>query len=321
VRLQPFERRVRRLLLLIPAARAAAPHGLDLKRALALTGARSVEELQADVLAVQDLAVSDDDDASHLVASVEAGKVMVDVDMGFGGVPPLSVREGVALMAALRPFRGDRPRVVERAVRKLERAVPDHLRREVRELSAGVDLAVSPPGPWADALDDAISRRLEVAVEYRSESDGTFSRKVLEPRALFPRNGQWYLVAWSVERGAEHLYRLDRVSSVEVGTRWFGDHKGPPLERLATRRLYLASGRERRVVLRFSPGAAAGARERWPRARARPDGGLDVELDTTPNEFLYGLVLGWGGAAEVVSPPDVRAELRRRVEALRDRYR
>jgi proteasome accessory factor C len=301
-----FEKRVRRLLLLIPAARAAGDRGLELKRALALTGARSVEELQDDVVAVDDLAVGTDADADHLLVAIEHGRVRVDVDMGFGRPPPLSLREGAALLAALRPFAKGGVRPVEKAVRTIQRAVPEHLRAEVASLARATDLAVGPPGEWAAALDEAIGRRVEVAVDYRAEGDGSFSRKVLEPRALFPRDGLWYLAAWSVEKAAEHLYRLDRIASVELGDRCFGEHRGPGLERLATRRLYFASGEERRVVLRFAPAAAAEARERWSTgAEPQPDGSLRVTLETTPNEYFYGLV---------------RAELGRRVEALRARY-
>lgn len=316
-----FEKRVRRLLVLIPAARAAGEQGLPLARALALTGARSVKELQDDVVAVDDVAVSTDADADHLLVAIEHGRVRVDVDMGFGRPPPLSLREGAALLAALRPFARSGVRPVEKVVRTIRKAVPDHLRDEVEALARATDLALGPPGEWAAALEEAIGRRLEVTVEYRAESDASFTRKVLEPRALFPRDGQWYLAAWNVEKAEEHLYRLDRVASVTPGTRCFGEHRGPGLERLGARRLYFASGRERRVVLRFSPAAAAEARERWPGAGSpRPDGSLDVTLETTPNEHFYGLVLGWGGEAEVLWPADLRAELRRRVEALRARY-
>jgi hypothetical protein len=44
---------------------------------------------------------------------------------------------------------------------------------------------------------------------------------------------------------AEHLYRLDRIASVEPGTRVFGAHRGPPVARYARRSLYLESGDER----------------------------------------------------------------------------
>jgi proteasome accessory factor C len=315
-----FEKRVRRLLLLIPAARAAGQRGLELRRALALTGARSVEELQGDVLAVDDVAVGTDADADHLLVEIEGNRVRVDVDMGFARPPPLSLREGAALLAALRPFRRTGGRTVERAARTIERAVPEHLRAEVAALARGTDLAVGVPGEWATLLDEAIAERVEVVVEYRAESDGSFGRKTLQPRALFPRDGRWYLAAWNAARGAEHLYRLDRMASVTRGERHFAEHQGPGLERLSRRGLYFPSGAERRVVLRFSPEAAADARERWPAAVPQPDGSVRVTLEVVPNQFLHGLVLGWGGAATILSPPDVRAEFLARVEALRARY-
>jgi predicted DNA-binding transcriptional regulator YafY len=124
-----------------------------------------------------------------------------------------------------------------------------------------------------------------------------------------------------VDKGAEHLYRLDRICGVEPGTRTFGAHRGPGLERLARRRLYLPSGEERRVVLRFAPSAAAAARERYGAAAApQPDGRLLVTLEAAPNDHLLGQVMGWGGAAEVLSPPELREALRRRVEAARARH-
>jgi proteasome accessory factor C len=315
----PFERRLRRLLLLIPAARASE-RGLTFARACALTGARSVEELRDDVAAVQDVAAGTDPDAPHLLLSIEEGRVHVDLEMGFSGPLPFSLREAAALLAALRPFARTGGQAVARAGRRLRAAAPEHLRAEVEALARTTALAAEPPGEWAEALEEAMARRLEVEVEYRAESTGAVGRRTLEPRTLFPRDGSWYLAAWNPARGAEHLYRLDRVLSVVVGTRCFGEHKGPPLERYGPRP-YLASGQERRVVLRFAPEAAQAARERHGEAcRDLPGGGVEAAVTVAPNEFFLARVLAWGGACEVVDPPDVRAALRARVAALRARH-
>jgi proteasome accessory factor C len=319
--LDPYERRLRRLMILIPAARAAGPAGLTFARALALTGASSVAELQEDVLAVQDAAVDDQPDATHLLVEVENGRILVDVDMGFPRPPPLSEREGAALLSALRVFEESGGKTVKDCIAKLRRAVPEHLRPEVDAMARAVDLAIPPPGEWAGALDQAIERRVEVAIEYHAAADGTLARKLLEPRILLPNGGHWYLVAWSVEKGAEHLYRLDRIHSVALTGRVFGEHRGPSLDRFGSRRTYFSTGTERKVMLRFAPEVARYARERWCAAGVTDEAGrVTLGVEVTPNEHFLADVLGWGGACEVLAPPEVRAALAQRVEALRARH-
>jgi predicted DNA-binding transcriptional regulator YafY len=317
-----FEARLRRLLLLIPACARADRAGLAIDRAVALTGAASAAELRADVLSVQGVAVDDQPDASHLLVEVEGDRIRVDLDMGFGRPPPLSVREGAALLSALRPFLGTGVGAVESAARKIRRAIPDHVRDEVLVLAATTDLALPPASEWTVALEEAITGRLEVVVDYHTASSGAFARKVLEPRVLLPSDGRWYLIAFDAGRGAERVYRLDRIASLAVGTRCFGEHRGPALER-SGRRHYRPSGQERPVVLRFAPEAARAARERWGAAAVEPagaDGRVTLTVTVTPNQHFLGEVLGWGAACEVVAPADVRDALRQRVESLRSRY-
>lgn len=318
-----YEARLRRLLLLIPACARAGGAGLGLERAVAITGAASAAELRADVLAVQGVAVDDQPDAAHLLVEVEGDRIRVDLDMGFSRPPPLSVREGAALLSALRPFVGTGVRAVEAAARKIRRAIPDHVRDEVLALATTTDLALPPASEWTVALEEAISGRLEVVVDYHTASSGTFARKVLEPRLLLPSDGRWYLIAWDVDRGAERVYRLDRIASLAVGTRCFGEHRGPALEGHGKRH-YRPSGQERTVLLRFAPAAARAARERWGGAapgQAEADGGVTLSVVVSVNEHFLGEVLGWGGACQVVAPADVREAMRLRIEELQAVYR
>ena len=106
-----------------------------------------------------------------------------------------------------------------------------------------------------------------------------------------------------------------------VGARCFEEHKGPPLDRFRSRRLYFQSGSERDVAVRFSGEGAALALEQWPeRATRNPDGSVTVTARLAPGNFLLGWVLGYGGQAEVAGPPDVRDEMRARVEELARLY-
>lgn len=313
--------RLRKLLLLIPAAWKAGPAGLPLERAVRVTGARSAQEIEDLVAAAGSFEIGPSAPEDFLSVTVENGRVIVDRALQFVAPPPLSFREGAALMAALRPFEKDAGTAVATAVRKLRGAVPEPFRARAEELARAVDFQVGPPGPWKDALLEAVERRVEVAVEYRNLESEALRRRVLEPRLVFHRDGSWYLAAWDVEKRAEHLYRLDRIASVAVGTRAFGEHKGPPLERYRTRHLYFRSGGEREVTVRFRGSAATGVRETWPSwARSEPDGSAVVTVRVAPGNYLVGWVLGYGGQAEIESPPEARALLRERVAELAGLY-
>ena len=312
---------VRKLLLLIPAAWKAGRAGLPLERAVKVTGARSAREIQDLVTAVGTFELGPSMPEDFLSVMVENGRVIVDRALQFVAPPPLSFREGAALMAALRPFEKDAGRAVAAAVRKLRRAVPEPFRERAEELSRSVDFQVAPPGPWADAFAQAIERRLEVTVEYRDLASGAVRLRTLEPRIVFHQDGHWYLAAWDVDKRAEHLYRLDRVASVAVGARVFGDHRGPPLERYRIRHLYFQSGGEREVTVRFVGAAAASVRETWSSwAKSVPDGSVLVTIRVTPGNYLVGWVLGYGGQAWVESPAEARALLAERVVELARLY-
>jgi proteasome accessory factor C len=253
---------------------------------------------------------------------VEDGEVHVTYAHLFASPVALSLAEGAVLLAALAPFAREGGRPVQALVRKLRRAVPEPLRTAADRLARGLDVGDAVPGPWAGALREAIEKRVETFLDYRSVADGTVSRRTVEPRLLFQRDGRWYLAAWNPARGEEHLFRLDRIAEVELGTRLFGEHRGPPVRRYARRKLYFASGAEREVAIRYR-GLAARILRVQPGARARPnpDGSVSLSTRLTPGNYLYGVVLGHGGEAEVEGPPDVRKAFRQRVEELARLYR
>lgn len=316
-------RRIRRLLLLLPAAARAARNdrGVPLAEAARITGARSLREVIEDVDAIASLWVDPGRGGDLVHLYVEDGEVHALYAEPFGKPPALSLAEGAVLLAALSPFESDAGKPVRDAARKLRKAIPEPLRPEADRLAAGLDVAAEPPGPWAGALREAIDNLVETTLEYRAVADAAAEKRVVEPRLLFQRDGRWYLAAWNVAKGGEHLFRLDRIVTVELGTRVFGEHKGPPVARYARRNLYFESGAEREVALRFRGAAARLAREQYgARARASADGTVSVTLKVTPGNYLFGVVLGYGGDAVVEGPPDVVAAFRARVEELARRY-
>lgn len=316
-------RRARRLLVLLAAAARAARDGkgVPLARAVQLTGAKGQEQLLADVESFATLYGLPGSSEEAPMLYVEDGEVFVEYGRAFGKPPAFSLPEGAALLSALAPFRKDGGRAVQEAARKLRRAIPEVLRSEADRLARGLDLAPTPPGPWADALREAIARRLETVLEYRAVGDGAAGKRTVEPRLVFHREGQWYLAAWNVDKQAEHLFRLDRVVSVEPGTRVFGEHRGPAVTRYARASLYFASGDEREVTLRCRDAAARLARQRHgERAAEHADGTVTVSHRLTPGNYLFGVILGQGGDATIEGPADVVASFHERVAELARLY-
>jgi proteasome accessory factor C len=316
--------RLRRLLLLLPAVARAERNGrgVPLAEAARITGARSEKQVREDVAALEELWVEPGEGVPLVDLAVEDDEVRSVYPAALFGRPPaLSLAEGAVLLAALAPFEQDAGKPARDAARKLRRAIPEPLRPAADQLVKGLDVAPEPPGPWAGVLGEAIARRVEVTLEYRAVADATAERRVVEPRLLFQRDGQWYLAAWNVAKRAEHLFRLDRIVTVEPGLRVFGEHQGPPVARYARPTLYFETGAERDVTLRFSGGAARLARERHGvRARENADGTVSVTLHATPGNYLLGVVLGYGGECTVEAPDDVARQLRDRVEELARLY-
>jgi proteasome accessory factor C len=316
-------RRLRRLLLLLPAAARAARsnRGVPLAEAVRLTGARSADQVKEDVDALQSLWVAPGEGESLVDVYLDDGEIQATYAQAFGRPPALSLAEGAVLLAALAPFEEGAGKPARTAARKLRRAIPEPLRPAADRLATGLDVASAPPEPWSGVLQEAIDRRLETTLEYQAVADAAAEKRVVEPRLLFQREGRWYLAAWNVAKEAEHLFRLDRIVTVEPGTRVFGEHKGPPVARYGKGSLYFESGAERDVTLRFRDGAVRLARERYgARVRENADGTVSVSLKVTPGNYLLGVVLGYGGACTVEAPDDVAAQLRARVEELRRLY-
>jgi proteasome accessory factor C len=318
---EAYLKRLRRLLVLLPAAARAARdgNGVPLSRAVELTGARSEAEIRADVAAVSGLWMDPASAEDVVDLYVADGEVHVTYAQAFGAPPAFSLAEGAVLLAALLPFEKDGAKPVKEAIRKLRKAIPEELRPEAERLASGLDVVREPPGPWAGALREAIEQRVETVLEYRAVADAAAARRTVEPRLLLHRDGQWYLAAWNVEKEEEHLFRLDRIVSVEPGARVFGEHKGPPLARYARRNLYFESGAEREVTVRFRGTSARLARERWGE-RARGDDSVAVPMKVTPGNYLFGVVLGHGGDATIEGAADVVETFRERVAELAGLY-
>ncbi len=173
------------------------------------------------------------------------------------------------------------------------------------------------PAEHLELLRRAAGDRVRLRIEYFAHSSGGWSRRTIEPEAVFSALGNWYVAAWDTEADGERLFRADRIRSAEVTGETFEAHglQG------AGRDLYTPTEADVEVRLRLAPGA------RWiaeyyavERAVEGADGMLEVTLPAKDLGWVARLLLRVGADASVLAPPQLGGDVRELARRTLDRY-
>jgi proteasome accessory factor B len=182
------------------------------------------------------------------------------------------------------------------------------------------------PDPGADALvelpnDPNLAPLFSAAIDRRSvELHYRGRRRLVDPYRLDFRRGRWYLTGFDHTRAEERNYRVDRIEgTVALGPPGFFDRPatsvpGGPAEPWqfreedpVTARLAVDAGHA--PWIRRHLGGDATVEE-------RPDGGIVVEVVVTNWPAFRSFVLTFLEHAEILEPPELRADLVRWLEDL-----
>lgn len=219
------------------------------------------------------------------------------------GTLVLSHEEFLALVQVIRDMEQARTGVTLRSCMPL-------LRRLVRTIRPGedppVDFHADPlPEDWIQVRDVALPRRHVLEMEYWTLSRDEVGRREVVPLRFLKDGEHWYLRAWCLSRKDYRTFRLDRVvRHRDTGLR----HREPlPPDEDA----HPAQNREARV--RFDPDVASWVRERFPDAKALPDGSLEATIPFTSDLLFASWVLSMSGHARVLAPEDLRQRIRDRL--------
>lgn len=286
--------RLRRLLFLVPWVSRHPGRPVDeVARALGVTRSELLEALEQLTLVGRPPFQPDD----FVDIYVEDDRVFVELDQRLSVPPRLTAAEGVALAAAARVLGPLPSEALGTALQKLERVLPAQAVARFRELGHRLDAASEGPSGLG-ALSWAISERREVRFDYFAQVRGLTERRQVQPAELFTHHGQWYLAGHDVGRGADRLFRVDRMGPLEVS-----DVRFPPREAPVRAHVPGPEASAEPVTVAFVKARAAWVRERFPEARARDDGAVEVSVPGDNVRWLTGWVLSFGGDARVVSPP------------------
>ncbi|WP_084038028.1 YafY family protein [Demequina sp. NBRC 110053] len=177
-----------------------------------------------------------------------------------GTMPPLllSEEEAVAIAVGLRVAAAeqlvDGAATALSAIAKLEQVLEPQLRRKVTALSQAMTAPTR--GPGADVLPALLGQvalacrdRERVRFAYE-DAQGRTSRRRVDPHALAPARGRWYLVAWDLEREDWRTFRLDRMAGLTGTGARFTPHALTREE--IDERVLVASSAQRQPVEAFA---------------------------------------------------------------------
>ncbi len=238
-------------------------------------------------------------------ASYEGGRVVVENAEAIARPLRLTVDEAIALIVGLRSLAASgagEHEAVDRALAKLS---------EATGAVPGVDrVVVAPDETTGEAetvatLRSALDAGRRVHLGYHVPSRDERTERDVDPLRLAHVEGHWYLEGWCHRAQDVRLFRTDRIEAVDVLAAAAEPPEGVTVRDLSTG-TYQADEHDLRVTLRLSPPAHWVAEYYPVTGREATGEDLLVTLPTSDEGLVRRLVLGLGGAAEIIAPTELR---------------
>ncbi len=188
------------------------------------------------------------------------------------------------------------------------------------ELPAGLQPRIKPAGQAFEDLVAAMHSQHAVQFRYLASSTGREEERTVEPWGLGSRFGQWYLVGFDRDRGAQRFFRLSRFTSA-VSVLAKETFKPPAAFNVRAELDSLPELPLQSAVVDVRKDRLLGLRKRAAQVFESPDGGTPdggwdrLSVPYRDAELLGEELASYGPNARVVSPEDLATAVQRRLEA------
>lgn len=153
---------------------------------------------------------------------------------------------------------------------------------------------------------------------------GDMSRRMVEPVQLLFKDYTWYLRAFCRTRQDWRLFKLLRMKRVEVMP---DESFIPRKEKEITEQSALNDGAHTEssvthIKLMINKSEASRVYDRFEEEEITilENGDFLIDIRYRVDEWVYGMILSFGPSAKVLEPVEVREEILRRIELIRERY-
>ena len=164
-------------------------------------------------------------------------------------------------------------------------------------------------------LQQAIFLNRTVAFTYHGQNKAGLERTA-EPLKLVFKERNWYLYAYCLTRNDYRLFKLSRIKELKMTDRSFV--RTAPEQVFADNRSHTLETVD--LTLCFKQTAAYLLYDHFDSVEPLDNGGYLVHASIPDNDNLYRFLLSFGDAAEVLEPPKVREQLKKRIDSMQKQY-
>ncbi len=183
-----------------------------------------------------------------------------------------------------------------------------------------------------DEISDAINSDKVINFKYfeytaekerRYRHDGAVYE--VSPFALMWDDENYYMLAWDDAAKKLKHYRVDKMSNISLkdSTRFGKDEFADVDMSVYSNKIFgMFTGKEKKVTIRFAEHLAGAVIDRFGRdiIMVRYNDYFTVTIDAAVSPQFYAWIFGFGTEAEVISPPEVREEMKKQAESVYRAY-
>lgn len=245
--------------------------------------------------------------------------------------PTLQITEGelFALLVAEKALQQYRGTTFEKplmsAFKKMAASLPDTVSLNLAEWERTISFRTSAEPilnlEVFDTLARATAQRQQLQLTYRKPGRRETELRLVDPYHLANINGEWYLFAWCHLRKDIRTFIPARIQAIDITGQTFARPQKFSLEKRLRDSFGVQSGQGSfDVVIRFNELVSDYIREKkWhdsQQLKELKDGGLELRMKLSSLAEVERWVLGWGGNAKIIEPPELAAKVRQAAEAI-----
>ncbi len=245
--------------------------------------------------------------------------------------PTVQITEGelfalIVAEKALQQYRGtsfEKPLLS--AIRKMEQSLPETISLDLADVERTISFRTRAEPilnlEIFEELAKATAARQQLELTYRKPGQQSAEQRLVDPYHLANINGEWFLFAYDHLRKDIRTFVPGRIKAVRRTGKLFERSQKFSLEKRLRDSFGVHSGRgEFEVVLRFTREVADYIREKkWHESQQLfelKDGGVELRLKLSGLTEVERWVLGWGGNAMVLRPPELAENIKRTAQRL-----